>query len=151
MISSCKKWKIINECPLLRRVFISSFSLVEILRPKIESPPKLIEKDQLERENLSSVSTATVSLNSSKRNSVSQPIPEKEIPSVAPEILSTPEDVRTKEGESVRFHLRIFGEPEPKVEWYLNGQQLRKSKRFSLWFDGLYHLEINPVTVRTVS
>ena len=100
----------------------------------------------MERENLSSVSTATISLNT-KRNSVSQPIPEKEIPAVAPEILSTPEDVRTKEGESVRFHLRIFGEPEPKVEWYLNGQQLRKSKRFNLWFDGLYHLEINPVTV----
>ena len=69
---------------------------------------------------------------------------------MAPEILSTPEDVRTKEGESVRFHLRIFGEPEPKVEWYLNGQQLRKSKRFNLWFDGLYHLEINPGTARTL-
>ena len=69
---------------------------------------------------------------------------------MAPEILSTPEDVRTKEGESVRFHLRIFDEPEPKVEWYLNGQQLRKSKRFNLWFDGLYHLEINPGTVRTL-
>ena len=30
------------------------------------------------------------------------------------------------------------------MEWYLNGQQIRKSKRFQLWYDGLHHLEINP-------
>ena len=126
--------------------------MVEIFRLKLESPLKLIEKDQLQRENLSSVSTATISLNSSKRNSVSPPIPKKkEIPSVTPEIISTPGDGRATEGGSFRFHLRIFGGPEPKVEWYLNGQLLRKSKRFSLWFDGFYHLEINPVTVCTVA
>ena len=44
----------------------------------------------------------------------------------------------------MRFHCRATGNPTPKVEWYLNGQQIRKSKRFQLWNDGLHYLEINP-------
>ena len=63
---------------------------------------------------------------------------------VAPQIVSVPEDVATSEGQTMRFHVRATGNPTPKVEWYLNGQQIRKSKRFSLWNDGLHHLEINP-------
>ena len=63
---------------------------------------------------------------------------------VAPQIVSVPEDVDTSEGQTMRFHVRATGNPPPKVEWYLNGQQIRKSKRFSLWNDGLHHLEINP-------
>ena len=63
---------------------------------------------------------------------------------VAPLIVSPPEDFSTTEGQPMRFHVRATGNPAPKLEWYLNGQQIRKSKRFQLWNDGLHHLEINP-------
>ena len=63
---------------------------------------------------------------------------------IAPQIVSVPEDIETAEGQTMRFHVRATGNPPPKLEWYLNGQQIRKSKRFQLWYDGLHHLEINP-------
>lgn len=62
----------------------------------------------------------------------------------APQIVSNPDDCKTNEGQTMRFKVRCTGNPQPKVEWYLNGQQIRKSKRFTLWNDGLHHLEINP-------
>ncbi|CAG5085008.1 Oidioi.mRNA.OKI2018_I69.PAR.g10791.t1.cds [Oikopleura dioica] len=62
----------------------------------------------------------------------------------APQIVSIPDDCKTNEGQPMRFKVRCTGNPQPKVEWYLNGQQIRKSKRFTLWNDGLHHLEINP-------
>ena len=63
---------------------------------------------------------------------------------VPPQIPQPPEDCQTSEGQTMRFHCRATGNPAPKVEWYLNGQQIRKSKRFTLWNDGLHYLEINP-------
>lgn len=63
---------------------------------------------------------------------------------IAPLIASAPEDCATSEGQTMRFHCRATGNPPPKVEWYLNGQQIRKSKRFQVWNDGMHYLEINP-------
>ena len=63
---------------------------------------------------------------------------------IAPQIVQPPLDCSTSEGQTMKFFCRATGNPAPKVEWYLNGQQIRKSKRFQLWNDGLHHLEINP-------
>uniref|UniRef100_A0A674JT00 Ig-like domain-containing protein n=1 Tax=Terrapene triunguis TaxID=2587831 RepID=A0A674JT00_9SAUR len=49
---------------------------------------------------------------------------------------------RVLEGETARFRCRVTGYPQPKVNWYLNGQLIRKSKRFRLRYDGIYYLDI---------
>uniref|UniRef100_A0A8D2JG77 Ig-like domain-containing protein n=1 Tax=Varanus komodoensis TaxID=61221 RepID=A0A8D2JG77_VARKO len=49
---------------------------------------------------------------------------------------------RVLEGEIARFRCRVTGYPLPKVNWYLNGQLIRKSKRFRLRYDGIYYLDI---------
>uniref|UniRef100_A0A8C4SBG8 Ig-like domain-containing protein n=1 Tax=Erpetoichthys calabaricus TaxID=27687 RepID=A0A8C4SBG8_ERPCA len=49
---------------------------------------------------------------------------------------------RVYEGEIARYRCRVTGYPQPKVNWYLNGQLIRKSKRFRLRYDGIYYLEI---------
>jgi len=36
----------------------------------------------------------------------------------------------------------VTGYPLPKVNWYLNGQLIRKSKRYRIHYDGIYYLEI---------
>ncbi|KPP62447.1 titin a-like, partial [Scleropages formosus] len=59
-----------------------------------------------------------------------------------PEIVLVPEPARVLEGETARFRCRVTGYPTPKVNWYLNGQLIRKSKRFRLRYDGIYYLEI---------
>ncbi|NXA48856.1 TITIN protein, partial [Nothocercus julius] len=59
-----------------------------------------------------------------------------------PEIVLVPEPVRVLEGETARFRCRVTGYPLPKVNWYLNGQLIRKSKRFRLRYDGIYYLDI---------
>nr|XP_023657553.1 titin-like isoform X3 [Paramormyrops kingsleyae] len=59
-----------------------------------------------------------------------------------PEIVLLPEPVRVLEGDTARFRCRVTGYPTPKVNWYLNGQLIRKSKRFRLRYDGIYYLEI---------
>ncbi|NXX11899.1 TITIN protein, partial [Podargus strigoides] len=59
-----------------------------------------------------------------------------------PEIVLLPEPVRVLEGETARFRCRVTGYPLPKVNWYLNGQLIRKSKRFRLRYDGIYYLDI---------
>lgn len=59
-----------------------------------------------------------------------------------PEIVLTPEPARVYEGEIARFRCRVTGYPQPKVNWYLNGQLIRKSKRFRLRYDGIYYIEI---------
>ncbi|KAG8559483.1 hypothetical protein GDO81_017353 [Engystomops pustulosus] len=59
-----------------------------------------------------------------------------------PEIVLFPEPARVYEGEIARFRCRVTGYPQPKVNWYLNGQLIRKSKRFRLRYDGIYYLEI---------
>ncbi|NXA32886.1 TITIN protein, partial [Eudromia elegans] len=59
-----------------------------------------------------------------------------------PEIVLVPEPVRVQEGETARFRCRVTGYPLPKVNWYLNGQLIRKSKRFRLRYDGIYYLDI---------
>uniref|UniRef100_A0A3B3ZPT2 Ig-like domain-containing protein n=1 Tax=Periophthalmus magnuspinnatus TaxID=409849 RepID=A0A3B3ZPT2_9GOBI len=52
------------------------------------------------------------------------------------------EGARVVEGEIARFRCRVTGYPAPKVNWYLNGQLIRKSKRYRLRYDGIYYLEI---------
>ncbi|NXM71581.1 TITIN protein, partial [Serilophus lunatus] len=59
-----------------------------------------------------------------------------------PEIVLVPEPARVLEGETARFRCRVTGYPVPKVNWYLNGQLIRKSKRFRLRYDGIYYLDI---------
>ncbi|KAJ0005748.1 hypothetical protein NQD34_015642 [Periophthalmus magnuspinnatus] len=59
-----------------------------------------------------------------------------------PEIVLLPEPARVVEGEIARFRCRVTGYPAPKVNWYLNGQLIRKSKRYRLRYDGIYYLEI---------
>uniref|UniRef100_A0A8C5DV15 Ig-like domain-containing protein n=1 Tax=Gouania willdenowi TaxID=441366 RepID=A0A8C5DV15_GOUWI len=52
------------------------------------------------------------------------------------------EPTRVLEGDIARFRCRVTGYPAPKVNWYLNGQLIRKSKRYRLRYDGIYYLEI---------
>ncbi|KAF7709182.1 hypothetical protein HF521_016032 [Silurus meridionalis] len=59
-----------------------------------------------------------------------------------PEIVLLPEPIRVLEGETAKFRCRVTGYPSPKVNWYLNGQLIRKSKRFRLLYDGIHYLEI---------
>ncbi|RXN00523.1 Titin [Acipenser ruthenus] len=59
-----------------------------------------------------------------------------------PEIVLLPDSARVLEGETARYRCRVTGYPQPKVNWYLNGQLIRKSKRFRLRYDGIYYLEI---------
>uniref|UniRef100_A0A3B4YD95 Ig-like domain-containing protein n=1 Tax=Seriola lalandi dorsalis TaxID=1841481 RepID=A0A3B4YD95_SERLL len=59
-----------------------------------------------------------------------------------PDIVLLPEPARVLEGDIARFRCRVTGYPAPKVNWYLNGQLIRKSKRYRLRYDGIYYLEI---------
>ncbi|XP_051566259.1 titin-like [Myxocyprinus asiaticus] len=59
-----------------------------------------------------------------------------------PEIVLLPEPIRVFEGQTAKYRCRVTGYPTPKVNWYLNGQLIRKSKRFRLHYDGIHYLEI---------
>uniref|UniRef100_A0A665TIB4 Ig-like domain-containing protein n=1 Tax=Echeneis naucrates TaxID=173247 RepID=A0A665TIB4_ECHNA len=67
---------------------------------------------------------------------------EEETEKMKPEIVLLPEPARVLEGDIARFRCRVTGYPAPKVNWYLNGQLIRKSKRYRLRYDGIYYLEI---------
>uniref|UniRef100_A0A3P8WAZ7 Ig-like domain-containing protein n=1 Tax=Cynoglossus semilaevis TaxID=244447 RepID=A0A3P8WAZ7_CYNSE len=41
--------------------------------------------------------------------------------------------------------VEVTGYPTPKVNWYLNGQLIRKSKRYRLHYDGIYYLEVTDI------
>ncbi|XP_069544948.1 titin-like, partial [Brachyistius frenatus] len=70
---------------------------------------------------------------------------EEETDKMKPDIVLLPEPARVLEGEIARFRCRVTGYPAPKVNWYLNGQLIRKSKRYRLRYDGIYYLEITDV------
>uniref|UniRef100_A0A3Q4I293 Ig-like domain-containing protein n=1 Tax=Neolamprologus brichardi TaxID=32507 RepID=A0A3Q4I293_NEOBR len=70
---------------------------------------------------------------------------EEETEKMKPEIVLLPEPIRVLEGETARFRCRVTGYPTPKVNWYLNGQLIRKSKRYRLRYDGIYYLEITDI------
>uniref|UniRef100_A0A672QCJ6 Ig-like domain-containing protein n=1 Tax=Sinocyclocheilus grahami TaxID=75366 RepID=A0A672QCJ6_SINGR len=63
--------------------------------------------------------------------------PEKtpEAPGPEPGRVSFPEPIKVFEGETAKYRCRVTGYPTPKVNWYLNGQLIRKSKRFRLHYD----------------
>uniref|UniRef100_A0A3Q3XGG8 Ig-like domain-containing protein n=1 Tax=Mola mola TaxID=94237 RepID=A0A3Q3XGG8_MOLML len=67
---------------------------------------------------------------------------DEEYEKTKPEIVLLPEPARVLEGDIARFRCRVTGYPAPKVNWYLNGQLIRKSKRYRLNYDGIYYLEI---------
>uniref|UniRef100_H3DPY6 Ig-like domain-containing protein n=1 Tax=Tetraodon nigroviridis TaxID=99883 RepID=H3DPY6_TETNG len=67
---------------------------------------------------------------------------DEEFEKTKPEIVLLPEPARVFEGDIARFRCRVTGYPAPKVNWYLNGQLIRKSKRYRLHYDGIYYLEI---------
>ena len=48
-----------------------------------------------------------------------------------PKIVLPLDPVIVQEGEPARFRCRVVGFPTPKVDWYLNGQSIRPSKRYS--------------------
>ncbi|KAJ4923666.1 hypothetical protein JOQ06_014150 [Pogonophryne albipinna] len=68
-----------------------------------------------------------------------------EFEKIKPEIVLLPEPASLKEGDTARFRCRVTGYPTPKVNWYLNGQLIRKSKRYRLRYDGIYFLEITEI------
>ncbi|MEQ2219931.1 hypothetical protein ILYODFUR_000155 [Ilyodon furcidens] len=70
---------------------------------------------------------------------------EEETEKIKPEIVLLPDPVRVMEGDTARFRCRVTGYPAPKVNWYLNGQLIRKSKRYRLRYDGIYYLEITEI------
>uniref|UniRef100_A0A3P8WIV2 Ig-like domain-containing protein n=1 Tax=Cynoglossus semilaevis TaxID=244447 RepID=A0A3P8WIV2_CYNSE len=70
---------------------------------------------------------------------------EEEIEKMKPEIVLLPESVQVLEGDTARFRCRVTGYPTPKVNWYLNGQLIRKSKRYRLHYDGIYYLEVTDI------
>uniref|UniRef100_A0A3Q2Q7Q2 Ig-like domain-containing protein n=1 Tax=Fundulus heteroclitus TaxID=8078 RepID=A0A3Q2Q7Q2_FUNHE len=70
---------------------------------------------------------------------------EEETEKMKPEIVLLPEPARVLEGDTARFRCRVTGYPAPKVNWYLNGQLIRKSKRYRLRYDGIYYLEITEI------
>ncbi|RVE61151.1 hypothetical protein OJAV_G00167850 [Oryzias javanicus] len=70
---------------------------------------------------------------------------EEQTEKLKPEIVLLPEPLRVMEGDTARFRCRVTGYPPPKVNWYLNGQLIRKSKRYRLSYDGIYYLEITDV------
>uniref|UniRef100_A0A4W6C1B7 Ig-like domain-containing protein n=1 Tax=Lates calcarifer TaxID=8187 RepID=A0A4W6C1B7_LATCA len=53
---------------------------------------------------------------------------EEETEKMKPEIVLLPEPVRVLEGDTARFRCRVTGYPAPKVNWYLNGQLIRKNE-----------------------
>lgn len=67
---------------------------------------------------------------------------DEEFEKTKPDIVLVPEPARVFEGDIARFRCRVTGYPAPKVNWYLNGQLIRKSKRYRLCYDGIYYLEI---------
>uniref|UniRef100_H2YNK4 Ig-like domain-containing protein n=1 Tax=Ciona savignyi TaxID=51511 RepID=H2YNK4_CIOSA len=75
---------------------------------------------------------------------VSHQTDDEEVPS-APKIVLNPDPVRVQEGDPARFRCRVVGFPLPKVDWYLNGQAIRQSKRFRIWSDGIHYFEIATV------
>ncbi|KAM9710356.1 LOW QUALITY PROTEIN: titin-like [Menidia menidia] len=70
---------------------------------------------------------------------------DEETEKTKPEIVLLPEPVNVMEGDIARFRCRVTGYPSPKVNWYLNGQLIRKSKRYRLRYDGIYYLEITDI------
>ena len=62
-----------------------------------------------------------------------------------PEIVLLPEPARVLEGQTARFRCRVTGYPTPKVNWYINGKLIRKSKRFKLRYDGIYYIEVTDI------
>ena len=54
----------------------------------------------------------------------------------APEFLDRLTTREVKEGESVRFTIRVMGKPAPEVTWYREGSQIISSPDFEIIKDG---------------
>ena len=52
----------------------------------------------------------------------------------------------TPEGKSCQLSVKITGTPEPEVQWYRNGQPVRKDSRHSITKDG----DTNTLSIRNV-
>ena len=55
----------------------------------------------------------------------------------APEITIPLEDVTVVEGEPATLECELKGEPQPDIEWFRDGEQVKESKRVRLNFDGI--------------
>merc|ERR1712050_12972 len=67
----------------------------------------------------------------------------KKMPACPPVIVMPAEPLRVKVGEAAKFMCRVVGSPEPKVQWYLNNLEIIPSKRFKVWYDGVFTFQIN--------
>lgn len=54
----------------------------------------------------------------------------------APEITKPLENVTVVEGEPASLECQLKGEPQPDIEWFLDGKQIEESKRIRMNFDG---------------
>jgi len=64
---------------------------------------------------------------------------------LAPQVVLHLQNSTVREHDSAKFICRVNAYPEPKVEWFLNGQEISSSKRFRVWYDGMYNMEITDV------
>ena len=60
----------------------------------------------------------------------------------APEFVTEPEAHEVIEGESVRFSVRVSGNPKAKIFWVINGETCVNGSKYKLSYDGMYHLDI---------
>lgn len=54
----------------------------------------------------------------------------------APEITKPLENVTVVEGEPATLECELKGEPQPDIEWFRDGEQVKESKRIKMSFDG---------------
>ena len=54
----------------------------------------------------------------------------------APEITKPLESVTVTEGEPATLKCELKGEPQPDIEWFRDGEQVKESKRIRMSFDG---------------
>lgn len=57
----------------------------------------------------------------------------------APQLQEPIRDLQANEGDSIQFHCKIAGTPEPVVQWYYNNQIIKPSKYFQMSSENGYH------------
>lgn len=72
-----------------------------------------------------------------------QRLDEQEDLPAPPAFVRKPDSAKVEEGGTVKFMIRITGNPIPDVIWTSNGEEILPSSRFRLTYDGMMHyLEI---------
>jgi hypothetical protein len=58
---------------------------------------------------------------------------------IPPQFADRLQTKEVKEGEAVRFTIRVSGKPKPEVSWYREGSQIVSSADFEIQQDGELH------------